>query len=531
MKLLTSFVLSAVMLLAGSGLETLVKVDAGLLAGSGTTIRSYKGIPYAQPPIGDLRWKAPQPPKPWKGIRVAKSYPNMCPQQIVMAGGQPISEDCLGLNVWTPAHSSAEKLPVMVWIHGGGFQIGASSQSLYDGEPLATEGVVVVSLNYRMGVFGFFAHPELSKEGVDGNQGLLDMVAALQWVQRNIGAFGGDPGNVTIFGESAGGTAVCYLMVMPAAQGLFQKVISESAAWMFNPISHVRESWYNRVPFEKFVEKQMGGDLGALRSKTMAEIMKLSGGADFAGDKADRGEAFMPAVDGKVLPDDPARLYLTGKFQHVALIAGTNADEGSLMGGPPVKNVAQFKDWLGKQFGERATDALKVYAVNSDSDAHNVAEHVTSDWVFLQGTRSVLRAVSKVSPNTYQYQFTRVSGVGKRINWGAFHASEIPYVFATLPDSAYGTSASFLGDFSVHPDDFTDTDDRISKAMSAAWVRFAKTGDPNGPGLPKWPSFRDGEGYMEFGDQIGPKKALRQPQADLLTEVSAWKLEHAGKGF
>jgi carboxylesterase type B len=167
----------------------------------------------------------------------------------------------------------------------------------------------------------------------------------------------------------------------------------------------------------------MGGDLAALRSKTMAEIMKLSGGVDFAGDKADRGEAFMPAVDGKVLPDDPARLYLTGKFQHVALIAGTNADEGTLMGGPPVKNVAQFKDWLVKQFGERAGDALKIYAVNSDAEAHDVAAHVSGDWVFLQGIRSVLRAVSKVNPNTYQYQFTRVSGVGKRINWGAFHAS------------------------------------------------------------------------------------------------------------
>jgi para-nitrobenzyl esterase len=531
MRLFTAVLFSTSFLLAGSGLDTLVKIDSGLLAGSGISVRAYKGIPYAAPPVGDLRWKAPQPPKSWKGVRVAKSFPNMCPQSIVLAGGGPISEDCLGLNVWTPAHSSAEKLPVMVWIHGGGFQLGASSQSLYDGEPLAAQGVVVVSINYRMGVFGFFALPALNKEGgADGNQGLLDMVAALQWVKRNVGQFGGDPGNVTIFGESAGGTAVCYLMIMPAAQGLFQKVISESAAWMFNPISHVRESWYGRVPFEQFVQKQFGDDLAALRSKTTAEIVKLAGPMDMSGDRADRGEAYMPAVDGVVLPDDPARLFSSGKFHHVALIAGTNADEGTLLGGPLVHNVAQWNKFAAKEFGPRAEAASKIYPVSADADAYDAAVNATTDYVFLQGTRSVLRAVSKVSPNTYQYEFTRVSGIGKRIKWGAFHAAEIPYVFATLPDSAYGTSASMIGDFSVHPDDYTETDDRVSKAMSGAWVRFAKNGDPNGPGLPKWPAFRDGEAYMEFGDQIAAKKALRKTQVDFMTDLSAWQRDHAAVG-
>ena len=514
-------------LIAGSGLETLVKTDSGLVAGSGTTVRAYKGIPYAAPPTGDLRWKAPQPPKPWKGVRVAKSYPAMCPQTVGLITGQAASEDCLGLNVWTSAHSSADKLPVMVWIHGGGFQVGASSQSLYDGEPLASQGVVVVSINYRMGVFGFFAHPALSKEGVDGNQGLLDMVAALQWVKHNVGQFGGDANNVTIFGESAGGTAVCYLMVMPAAQGLFQKVISESAAWMFNPISHVRESWYGRVPFEQFVEKQFGGDLAAMRSKTTAEVMKGAGPMDMAGERADRGEAYMPAVDGTVLPDDPARLFSSGKFHHVSLIAGTNADEGTLLGGPPVRNVAQWNKFAAKQFGPRAEAAAKVYPVSADADAYDAAVHVSTDWVFLQGTRSVLRAVSKVSPNTYQYQFTRVSGLGKRIKWGSFHAAEIPYVFATLPDAAYGTSPSMVGDFSVHPDDYTETDDRLSKAMSGAWVRFAKSGDPNGPGLPQWPAFRQGEAYMEFGDQIAAKSALRKTELDFMNDLSTRQREHA----
>src|SRR5260370_9113755 len=230
--------LTAQVLAAEPGLGSIVRIDSGWIAGSGTTVRSYKGIPYAAVPTGDLRWKPPQAPKPWKGMLMAKSYLSMCPQMPLITG--PQSEDCLGLNVWTPAASAAAKLPVMVWIHGGGFQIGASSQTVYDGEPMAAQGVVVVSINYRMGVFGFLAHPALSREspqGVSGNYALLDMVAALQWVKRNIGAFGGDPDNVTIFGESAGGTAGCLVMVMLQAKGRFSKVISESAAWMFTPIS------------------------------------------------------------------------------------------------------------------------------------------------------------------------------------------------------------------------------------------------------------------------------------------------------
>src|SRR5580704_13002214 len=274
MKLTIATLLSVTATLAAtSGLETIVKIDSGWVAGSAGAVRSYKGIPFAAPPVGDLRWRAPQPAKPWKGIRVAKAFPAMCPQFQLIPG--PQSEDCLGLNVWTPARSASEKLPVMVWIHGGGFVIGASSQTAYDGEPLAAQGVVGVSVNYRLGIFGFFAHPGLSKEspqGVSGNYGLLDMVAGLEWVKRNIGAFGGDPNNVTIFGESAGGTAVCLLMVVPQAQGLFQKVIAESAWGMFNPISHLKESWYGRIPLEKYGETL--GPLAALRAKSFADILK-----------------------------------------------------------------------------------------------------------------------------------------------------------------------------------------------------------------------------------------------------------------
>lgn len=528
MTLKVATVFLAVCVLAGaSGLDTIVRIDSGLVAGTGTAVRVYRGIPYAAPPIGPLRWKPPQPVKPWKGIRVASSFPMNCPQIQLTAASQH-SEDCLGLNVWTPARSSSDRLPVMLWIHGGGFLIGAGSQSVYDGESLAAQGVVLVTINYRLGVFGFFAHPALSHEspaGVSGNQGILDMVAALEWVKRNISAFGGDPNNVTIFGESAGGTAVCLLMVVPQATGLFNKVISESAAWMNMPFNHLKEPSNGRIPAETFGEKltqKLGTDVAGLRNKTTAEIMKQINLGELGGDAADRGESYLPVVDGQVIPDEPARLFATGKFHNVALIAGTNADEGTLMGGPPVRNVAALRTWASKRFKDHSGDVLAVYTTATDADAYAAAALAEGDYMFLQGTRSVLRAVSKVNPNTYQYHFTRVNGIGRRIKWGAFHASEIPYVFDTLPDSAYGTVPTFFGDFSADADSYNDQDKTLSKAMSAAWVRFAKTGDPNGPGLPAWSRFSTpSERYLELGDQIVAKQGLRTKQLDVLSDFAA----------
>jgi para-nitrobenzyl esterase len=381
-----------------------------------------------------------------------------------------------------------------------------------------------VSINYRMGIFGFLGHPALSKEspqGASGNYGLLDMVAALEWVKRNIGAFGGDPDNVTIFGESAGGSAVMLLMVMPQSEGLFHKVIAESAWALYTPISHLKESWYGRVPMEKFGEK-LGSDIAALRSKNTADVLKLAGPLQLGGEAADRGEIYLPIVDGWSLPDDPARLFSQGKFHNVALIAGTNADEGTLAGGPPVRNLAALHKWAEQQFGPQTEALLAAYLAPADAEAYDAATHLSGDYQFLQGTRSVLRAVAKVNPKTYQYQFTRLNGVGRKVKWGVFHASELPYVFGTLPDSAYGTVPSLFGDFSPDADSYNEVDNRLSKAMSAAWVQFARKGDPNGSGLPSWPRFSDGkESYLEFGDQIVAKTALRKAQLDSLTEFSA----------
>ena len=529
MKLITGVLLLAATTLANglaNDLDTLVKIDTGWVSGSGGGVRVYKGIPYAAAPAGPLRWKPPQPAQPWKGILVAKSFPANCPQAPIVPG--PQSEDCLGLNVWTPARSAAAKLPVMVWIYGGGFQIGASSQSAYDGEALAAQGVVLVSINYRLGIFGFLAHPALDREspqGASGNYALLDMVAALQWVKRNIGAFGGDPNNVTIFGESAGGTAVCLLMVVPQAEGLFQKVISESAAWMFGPISHLTKSWYGRVPMTEFGAK-LGTDLAALRAKSVADLLKTLPPPMTRNDAAERGEAYMPVVDGWVIPDDPARLFTTGKFHHVALIAGTNADEGTLLGGPPVRTVEQYGKWAAEKVGPLAERLLNLYPASTDAEVRAAAAQAQGDLVFLYGTRSVLRAAARLNPNAFQYQFTRVNGVGRQIHWGSFHASEIPYIWETLPDSVYGTQASFLGDFSVNADTYNGQDRKLSQAMSAAWVAFAKTGSPNGPGLAHWPAFAGKESYMDFGDQIAAKESLRKAHIDFISEFTEGLRSH-----
>jgi para-nitrobenzyl esterase len=528
MKLIIGVLLLAASALA-NGLDTLVKIDTGWVSGSGTDVRVYKGIPYAVPPTGQLRWKPPQPAQPWKGILAARNFPANCPQIALVPG--PQSEDCLGLNVWTPARSAAAKLPVMVWIYGGGFQIGATSQTAYDGEALAAQGVVLVSVNYRLGIFGFLAHPALNQEsphGVSGNYALLDMVAALQWVKRNIGAFGGDPNNVTIFGESAGGTAVCLLMVVPQAEGLFQKVISESAAWMFGPVSHLTESWYGRVPMTKFGEK-LGPDLAALRAKSTADLMKTLPPPMARNEAVDRGEAYMPVVDGWVIPDDPARLFASAKFHHVALIAGTNADEGTLMGGPPVRNLEQYRKWAAQKLGPLADRLLSLYPAATDAEAHAAAAKSSGDLVFLYGTRSVLRAASKLNPNAFQYQFTRINGVGRQIHWGSFHASEIPYVWETLPDSVYGTQANILGDFAVNSDTYNEQDRKLSQAMSGAWVAFAKSGSPNGPGLAAWPAFAGHESYMEFGDQIAAKQSLRKTEIDFMSEFTEGLRSHSAQ--
>jgi para-nitrobenzyl esterase len=507
-----------------SDLENVVKIDSGYVAGSGTAVRVYKGIPFAAPPVGELRWRAPQPVQPWDSIRVSKTFSLSCVQPPVAIPKERIGEDCLTINVWTPAHAANARLPVLVSIFGGGFVAGSGSLSLYDAERLALQDVVVVTFNYRVGIFGFLAHPELSKEspqGTSGNYALLDMVAALQWVQRNIAAFGGDAGNVTIWGESAGGTAVGHLLVVPQAQGLFHKAIMNSPWSMYYPINRLREARGTRPSAEE--RGAAFGSLAALRAKSADELMQLSMSALPAAATSNPdpdGQGFRPIVDGVVLPDDPAALFARGAFHHVPLIAGTNADEGVLFAPRAVTTREQADAWLRTEFGPEAGSLGALYGLDSGTPGPVALTKLTGDALFAMGTRAMLRAAARYSPNVYQYEFTRVSPLASRMRLNAYHSADLSYTFGTLPETPL---SSVIPGFTVRPGDFDETDEQVSRAMSGAVVQFAKSGDPNGRGLPKWSPFASDESYLEYGDSFVQKQKLRTAHLDALDTIFAAK--------
>jgi para-nitrobenzyl esterase len=505
---------------AAYGLEGPVRTESGLVSGAGAEITVFKGIPFAASTAGELRWKPPEPPKPWDGVREATKFGAACPQSTAMLKIEPLSEDCLNLNIWTPAKTSRDRLPVMLSIHGGGFFTGAGFLPAYNGEALARQGVVVVTFNYRVGVLGFMAHPELSAESprhVSGNYGLLDQIAALQWVHRNIAAFGGDPKRVTIFGESAGGSSVCYLMVSPLARGLFQRAISQSAAWIYTPTTHLRERRFGRTPAEEMGVKL--GTLATLRALSAQEMVKLA--PSIPDMLMDPGSEFRPVVDGWVLPDDPDVLYETGRFNKAAFLAGTNADEGtvfSLSMGNPIKNLADLKAYAEKRYG--SADLLPLYPAVSDAEALPAFQHMLADTLFLYGTHSAVRAVSR-RQSAYWYQFTRVNGLGKMIKLGASHGMDIGYTFGNLGQSIFDTTP--LAGMLKNPDRlYDDTDKALAKTMSAVWVQFARTGNPNGPGLLVWPRYRETKDeYLEFGDKIEVKAHPRAAQLEALAKYFA----------
>ncbi|HYP25786.1 MAG TPA: carboxylesterase/lipase family protein [Blastocatellia bacterium] len=510
----------------GRAANNVVKIDSGPISGSelgeDKGVRVFKGIPFAAPPVGSLRWKPPQPVKSWKGIRECTTFGPACPQIDLLERlyGQklgPTSEDCLYLNVWTPSKKSSDRLPVMVWIHGGSYTMGSGATAAYDGEALARQGVVVVTINYRLGPFGFFAHPELTKESKNkssGNYGLLDQIASLQWVRRNIASFGGDPMRVTIFGESAGAGSVCYLMSSPLAKGLFHRAIAQSGS-AFGQNRHLKETWYGLEPMEKVGERvaaQLGCDkekdvLAALRAKTPDELLK---GSNVASNFffSDSGNRFAPIVDGWVVPDDPGAIFLERAQNDVPLIVGSNADEGTIfLLALQFKDVQQYNDLIRRIYGEYADEVLAMYPVNRPEDIKVMLNRVVTDSAFVNGARFFARTMSKVNARTYLYHFTRVVQGARLAGLGAFHASEIPFVFKTL-----NTGRTQV----------TDIDRALADKMSAYWVRFAATGEPAAEGGPDWPMYMAaGDKHLEFGDTLAVKSGLRKNGVDLFERINS----------
>jgi para-nitrobenzyl esterase len=463
-----------------------VKTDKGKVGGAYTSdqkVVAFKGIPFAAPPVGNLRWQPPQPAAEWKGVRAAKEFSSHC----VQTGGYPDmvfhdpgpSEDCLTLNVWTPANAKKGSLPVMVWIYGGGFVTGGTSENRQDGQFLAHRNVVVVSMNYRLGIFGFFVHPELTAESphhASGNYGLMDQTAALEWVKRNIADFGGDPANITIFGESAGSFAVSSQMASPLAKDLFTKAIGESGGAFYSAGLGYESREEREVRDSEFAQKAYGtSKLADLRKLSIDEILK-----GVTAKTMPPPPHFGPDVDGYFLPDTVPNIYAAGKQAHIPVLAGWNADEMRLavIFANPKPTAASFTAQAQAEFGADAPKFLAAYPASTDAEAIVSAGDYAGDRFIAFSTWRWLEAqVATGGKPVYRYFFNLPSPGDKNhpVVMGAFHSDDIEYVFGTLDSRPEAT--------------WRPEDRKLSEQMGQYWTNFARTGDPNGGDLPKWPTY------------------------------------------
>lgn len=476
---------------------------AGKLIADGK-VRAFLGLPYAAPPVGALRWKAPQPPAGWKGVRDATQFGPRCEQwqiwkDYIFLDPGP-SENCLYLNVYAPSTTAAHhRLPVMFWIHGGGYAAGSGSEPRYAGAALAGQGVVLVTINYRLGVFGFLTASQLAREnnGAAGNYGLMDMVAALTWVKNNISRFGGDPGNVTIFGESAGSFAVSTLMAAPSAQGLFQKAIGESGAAFSDvlPVGPVAARIERDQPWVDSLGVHSAADLRALPAdKVLAEAQKKGVGG------------FGPVIDGSFLKESIPETYAAGKQSHVPLLAGWNRDErtNTLSKG---MTADKWKAYATEHYGDRAADFLAAFPANSDEEAVRSADAFTTAQFIALGTYKWIEAAVKTGASpVYRYRFDLPSPPSEVHPEGkyAFHSAELEYVFGTL-DTRHGA-------------EWRPEDRRLSDQIIHYWTNFARTGNPNGDGLPPWPRYDGDKQVLHLGSEISAAPDSTKSQLDILTQ-------------
>ncbi|MDE1987502.1 MAG: carboxylesterase family protein [Hyphomicrobiales bacterium] len=466
-----------------------VQTETGLIQGvrtNGLTI--YKGIPYAAPPVGELRWRAPQPPQSWKGVRKAATFAPACVQTgVSMPGERPpkISENCLYLNIWTPARSASAHLPVMVWIHGGGYSNGSASMPLYWGDQLARKGAVVVTFGYRLGPFGFLALPALTRESphhASGNYGLLDQIAALAWIKRNIRAFGGDPDCVTIFGQSAGSDAVSILMTSPLAKGLFERAIGQSGG-LFEPLTLAPNYLL------KNAEQEGEAYEASLNAKSLAALRALPA------DELLKGTAGMithPVLDAYVLPESPYDAFVDGKQNDVPLLLGSNEEEArSLVADLSAVTASTYDAEIVKHWGALPKPLYDQYPHATDEEARQARLDFERDlrfgWDMWAWAR--LEATKGKSPVFY-YHFTHKPPFPKGsvyAGWGASHFAELWYMFDHLDQEPWRWTAA---------------DRQLADTMAHYWVNFARTGNPNGVGLPEWPDFRTTQHVLYLDDPV-----------------------------
>jgi para-nitrobenzyl esterase len=482
-----------------------VQTSNGLVSGTETrNIHIFKGLPFAAPPVGELRWKAPQPAKNWQGVLKCESFSAspmqsnpvpfmMWTEEFITPPGS-LSEDCLYLNIWTPAKSASDKLPVLVWIYGGGFVSGSAACAIYDGEEMARNGIIFVSINYRVGIFGFFSHPELSKESVNkvsGNYGLLDQIAALKWIKENIASFGGNPEQVTIDGQSAGSMSVGALIASPLARGLFRGAIMQSGGIVGSRFTKSLED----------AEKSGMETMQKLKAANLSELRKIPANELLAGSgKAGMG-SFGPICDGYVMPTNIVEAFEKGHFNDVSLITGWVTGDGSLMGNS-FTSPEKYKQQATEKYGDKASEFLTLFPGNNADEVKK--SQLELNLIQFASFPSHLIA-GFIHNKTYIYQFSHVP-VDKPgfPNYGAFHTSDVPYALHSLKQwNRPWKTADF----------------EVEKIMSGYWLNFIKTGNPNGEGIPEWKSYDKTSGnIMEIDEHAILRPSLFKMKFDFLEE-------------
>jgi len=495
-----------------------IQVDGGKVSGEYVEdVHVFKGIPYAAPPIGAFRWQPPQPVQSWDGIMNANTFGNECPQPGYPEGSLyarpklPQGEDCLNLNIWTEILSTTAKRPVMVWIHGGGFTRGSGATPTYNGTQLAKKGVVLVTINYRLGVYGFFAHPELSAESEQkssGNYGLHDMIAALKWVKKNISQFGGNPNNVTIFGESAGSLAVSNLIGTPLARDLFHKAIGQSGAAL-SPMPELSEEVNGIKSAEQvgldFMAATGATNLDELRALSSEKLLDI-----FINDEKGKEFRSRANIDGWMYKESVMQAYNRGRHNDVPALVGFNQDEMTAFVPESriPKTVEDYVTYMVNLHRGDYKEFSQLYPVNEVADIKDAFIRSRTEAGFGLSMDTWARKTVEGNSPAFLYYFTRTPPIPNNEYYGAFHAAEITYAFNNTR---------------LRPQNYNEVDEKLADTISDYWVNFARLGDPNGPGLPHWPVYDSvKEAYMELGDNPVWKTELRKEQMDFWERRADW---------